>query len=413
MKQYESYKPSETPWIGDIPSHWTLKRLRYIFRYQKGKNPSELFYDYEEGMIPYLSMDYIRENSENTQYACPTSSSIICQEGDLILLWDGSNAGEFLLSKQGILCSTCAVISVRGCNKNYLWYWCKTIEKYLKEMTNGMGVPHVDAEILKNLQFTMPPMKEQEAIVNYLEEKCGNIDRIIATQEQRIELLGELKQSIITEAVTRGLNAGAPMKDSKIDWIGFIPAHWDVLRGKFATAVLAGYAFDSGKFTSDEGYMPLIRIRDINNTTTEMNYTGVYPEAFVIRKGDTLIGMDGDFNVAQWKGEDALLNQRVCKIQETGAMLSQFAYYLLPRPLQLINDVCYATTVKHLSTFDILNSPIPVPPISEQQAIIEYLNTKCEFIDSAMAKAKREIELLRELKQTTITEAVTGKVKVF
>ena len=196
-------------------------------------------------------------------------------------------------------------------------------------------------------------------------------------------------------------------KDSGTPWIGQIPSHWEVKRGKFTTAILAGFAFNSDNFTTDEGYMPLIRIRDINSPTTEMNYNGDYPEAYVIRKGDILIGMDGDFNVAEWCGEDALLNQRVCKIEDTKKMSSKFAYYLLPRPLQLLNDVCYATTVKHLSTYDVMGLFLPIPPLDEQTAIVEYLDKKCGSIDKVIATQERRIERLGELKQSIITEAVT------
>ena len=196
-------------------------------------------------------------------------------------------------------------------------------------------------------------------------------------------------------------------KDTGISWIGEIPSHWEVKRGKFVSRILAGFPFDSDKFTTDEGYMPLIRIRDINSATTEMNYSGSYIEDYVIRRGDVLIGMDGDFNISQWGGEDALLNQRVCKVEDGKELLAKFAYYLLPRPLQLINDICYATTVKHLSTYDVLGTFLPVPPIGEQKAIAEYLDKKCGSIDGIIATQGRRIALLNELKQTIITEAVT------
>lgn len=198
----------------------------------------------------------------------------------------------------------------------------------------------------------------------------------------------------------------AEYKDSSVDWIGKVPIHWNIMRGKFIVKVLPGYAFDSKKFTSDEG-ISLIRIRDINNTSTEMNYSGSFNEEYVVNTGDILVGMDGDFNVAKWKGERALLNQRVCKIVGTNIMLSSYMYYLLSRPLKLINDVCYATTVKHLSTSDIENSFFPVPTIQEQHAIVAYLNEKWNKIDGAIDVQKKKIDLLNELKQTIITNAVT------
>ncbi len=195
-------------------------------------------------------------------------------------------------------------------------------------------------------------------------------------------------------------------KVSGIEWIGKIPQHWELRRGKFSTSILAGFAFDSDKFDPDEG-MPLIRIRDIDKTTTEIFFDGEYPPNYIVNTGDVLIGMDGDFNIAVWKGGRALLNQRVCRVIENNKMLSKYAFYLLGHPLKLINDITYSTTVKHLSTTDLYNYIFPVPPVEEQEAIVEYLDKKCGSIDKVIATQERRIGLLSELKQSIITDAVT------
>ena len=196
-------------------------------------------------------------------------------------------------------------------------------------------------------------------------------------------------------------------KDSGVQWVGEIPNHWEIIKGKYCTKVICGLPFDSNKFTKEEGYIGLIRIRDISNNVTDMNYMGKYPKEALVHTGEILIGMDGDFNIEKWKGDDALLNQRVCKIVDTKTVLSNYMYYLLPRPLKCINDVTYSTTVKHLSTFDIANLTLPLPPASEQQAIASYLDKRCDEIDKAIAKQQKRIELLQELRQNIITNAVT------
>lgn len=196
-------------------------------------------------------------------------------------------------------------------------------------------------------------------------------------------------------------------KDSNIEWIGKIPSHWTILRGKYWTKIISGFAFDSNKFTKEEGYIGLIRIRDIYKTETEMNYKGSYSKDAIVQTGDILIGMDGDFNIERWKGKPALLNQRVCKICNTKKGNENYLFYLLPRLLKCINDVTYSTTVKHLSVYDIINSELPLPPLSEQQAIATYLDKKCGEINHAIDVQKNKIDLLGELKQTIITDAVT------
>lgn len=196
-------------------------------------------------------------------------------------------------------------------------------------------------------------------------------------------------------------------KPSRIEWIGDVPAKWDVKRGKYIVRLLSGFPADSDLFTDDDSYMPLIRIRDIDNTTTETFYRGDYPIEYLIKNNDILVGMDGDFNIAKWKGSDAILNQRVCKIIGTNEMYSHYAFYLFQTPLKLINDVTYSTTVKHLSTNDIKDYRFPVPPLSEQTAIADYLDAKCAKIDNVVAVQQKRIELLKELKQSIITHAVT------
>lgn len=198
-------------------------------------------------------------------------------------------------------------------------------------------------------------------------------------------------------------------KDSGVAWIGEVPKHWEILRGKYVLKILSGFPFDSQKFEFEDNgvYMPLIRIRDINGSSTEVYYSGSYPIESVVKTGEVLIGMDGDFNISKWKGTNALLNQRVCKLREDSSMNTHYAFYMLSSPLKAINSVTYATTVKHLSVYDIYNAFIPVPPISEQAAISTYLDTHCAKIDNLISIQQKRIALLQELKQSVITHAVT------
>lgn len=198
-------------------------------------------------------------------------------------------------------------------------------------------------------------------------------------------------------------------KDSGVAWIGDVPKHWEILRGKYVLNILSGFPFDSQKFEFEDNgvYMPLIRIRDINCSSTEVYYSGSYPIESVVKTGEVLIGMDGDFNISKWKGTNSLLNQRVCKLREDSSMNTHYAFYMLSSPLKAINSVTYATTVKHLSVYDIYNAFIPVPPISEQAAISTYLDTHCAKIDNLISIQQKRIALLQELKQSVITHAVT------
>ena len=195
-------------------------------------------------------------------------------------------------------------------------------------------------------------------------------------------------------------------KDSGVEWLGEIPEHWNVARISELTSLLNGYPFDSEFFTRGEG-TPLVRIRDLNAEETEVNYVGPIVENAWIQSGDVIIGMDGDFNVARWRGQRALLNQRMCCLRPRGCTDSGFIAYLLPLPLQVINDLTYSTTVKHLSSGGVRKVRLGAPPEPEQRAIAAFLDRETARIDALVAKKERLIELLQEKRTALITRAVT------
>lgn len=195
-------------------------------------------------------------------------------------------------------------------------------------------------------------------------------------------------------------------KESGVDWLGKIPAHWNVARISELTSLLNGYPFDSEFFTRGEG-IPLVRIRDLTAKQTEVNYHGRIVESAWIDAGDVIIGMDGDFNVARWRGERALLNQRMCCLRPRGDTNSGFIAYMLPLPLRVINDLTYSTTVKHLASGDVRKVRLGAPPVAEQRAIAAYLDRETARIDALIAKKERLIELLQEQRAALITRAVT------
>jgi type I restriction enzyme S subunit len=187
-----------------------------------------------------------------------------------------------------------------------------------------------------------------------------------------------------------------------------IPAHWEIKRGKDVIEILSGYPFASELFDIDATLgFPLIRIRNVVTGTTDTYYKGdVLPE-YLINSGDILIGMDGDYNCAIWNSEPALLNQRVCRVKGKNGLLDKYLFYSLPFHLQIINDLTYFTTVKHLSTNDIKGISLPVPPLPEQKAIVAYLDRKTDQLDTLLAQKQILLHKLHQKRQALINEAVT------
>ena len=195
-------------------------------------------------------------------------------------------------------------------------------------------------------------------------------------------------------------------KDSGIEWLAKIPTHWKLTRVKESAKVINGYPFDSSKFDSAQG-TPLVRIRDINSAKTEVGFVGEVPLESLIFDGDVLIGMDGDFNVAKWTGGKAALNQRVACVRANDVDLQKFIYYVMPFNMKVTNDLTYFTTVKHLSSTDILKTRFALPPKDETKWIANFLDHETAKIDTLIAKQQELIKLLKEKRQAVISHAVT------
>lgn len=192
-----------------------------------------------------------------------------------------------------------------------------------------------------------------------------------------------------------------------------VPHNWCWIELGKLTSMKSGFPFDSKRFTKSQSATnrPLIRIRDVTNGATETYTDQECPEEYVIKKGDILIGMDGDFNVGKWQSEDALLNQRVCCIQSCSSWyLNDFLFYYLPDPLKKINDATPSVTVKHLSTKTLAITPVPVPPLPEQQRIVDRIESLFVKLDEAKQKAQDALDSFETRKAAILHKAFTGEL---
>lgn len=192
-----------------------------------------------------------------------------------------------------------------------------------------------------------------------------------------------------------------------------VPHNWCWIEMGKLTSVKSGFPFDSKRFTKSKSAKtrPLIRIRDVVSGMTETYTDQDCPEEYIIKKGDILIGMDGDFNVGKWQSEDALLNQRVCCIQSCSSLyLDDFLFYYLPDPLKKINDATPSVTVKHLSTKTLAITPVPVPPLPEQQRIVDRIESLFAKLDEAKQKAQEALDSFETRKAAILHKAFTGEL---
>lgn len=195
-------------------------------------------------------------------------------------------------------------------------------------------------------------------------------------------------------------------KETRVDWLGEVPSHWKLVRIKEVAQVINGYPFDSKLFESLSG-VPLVRIRDISSSRTEVRYKGYVPSEVLISNDDVLVGMDGDFNVAKWQGGEAALNQRVACVRASSRYLQNFIFYMLPFNMKVVNDLTYFTTVKHLSSVDILKTCFALPPEKELGCIVDFVECEVARIDTLLERQQQLVALLVEKRQALISHAVT------
>lgn len=417
-------KNSGIEWIGDIPSEWKYIKIKYIYNIKKAKLPSEFFLD--NSLAPYLTMDYIRGVNDNLQYA---KDGDYCTENDLLLIWDGSNSGEIIFNHPcGYAPSTTAILKLKALiDEQYAKHYLKFFEVELRNNTNGMGIPHVDANFLKNAYILFPPLPEQKRIADFLDSKVTEIDKIISETKASIENYKEYKQSVITEAVTKGLDENMPMKDSGIKWIGEIPVNWRLGKIKSCvTKVGSGKTpKGGGDVYSSEGVL-FLRSQNVYDTglvlddpayiseeiDEEMKNTRVMDKDVLLNITGGSIGRCCIYDKSYGK---ANVNQHVSIIRlKQDIMFPEYMHYYWLSSLGKMSVNLYQTggNREGMSADAIKNSPIIYTSISTQKEIIAFLDSKCAEIDNIILEKEKLITNLEEYKKSLIYEYVTGKKAV-
>lgn len=267
--RYDKYKDSGIAWIGEIPEHWKVCKLSTLFFQHKQKNN-----DTQESNLLSLSYGNIKRKDINTSEGLLPESfenyNIIDKDDIVFRLTDLQNDKRSLRSalckERGIITSAYIVIRKRSnLNSSYFNHLFRAYDECKVFYGLGEGVRQgMNYDDLRNLEILLPEQTIQQSIAAYLDQKCGEIDELITLQEEMITKLQSYKQSVITEAVTKGLDKNVPLKDSGIEWIGKIPEHWNICQLKRCANIINGYAFNSNHFSKDLG-VPVIRIGDIIN----------------------------------------------------------------------------------------------------------------------------------------------------
>jgi len=401
---YKETNFKETP-IGKIPKDWEVVKLESLFTYLKGKKPEKMIERYKENYLPYLSTEYLREN-KITKFVKIPQNVVLVNDRDLILLWDGSNAGEFFLGKKGVLSSTMVkiVLKEERNNKRFLFYLLKMKEKYLKKLTKGTGIPHVDGTVLNNLVISLPPLPEQQKITEIL-STIEKTDEVIAKTER-------LKKGLMQELLTKGIGH----KEFKDTEIGRIPKEWEVVKladiGKFQYGITTSAV---KKVTS----VKLLRISDIAKSGIQWKdvpcckITENEFKKYKLRVGDVLIA-----RIGATTGKTCYIDRPIkgvfgsylIRFQPLKELHTMFLYFYTQSTIywNQVNRRKEGQLKKGLNTKTLGSLILPLPPFDEQKKIAKILST----VDKKLEIERKEKEKLERIKRGLMDLLLTGKIRI-
>ena len=424
-------KDSGIEWIGEIPKTWTITILSALFSERKCKNSGLA----ENNLLSLSYGNIVRKNIESNEGLLPASFETynIIEPGNIVfrltdLQNDKRSLRTGLCKERGIITSAYVTLQIRSDDSpRYMHYLFHTYDLCKVFYGMGDGVRQgMNYEDLKRLRILRPDQDTQRRIADYLDHKCSQIDTIIARQQQVIEKLKAYKLSVITEAVTKGLNPNVPMKDSGVEWIGEIPEHWTVsaLRygleniqtGPFGSQLHAEDYIEDGIFVINpanivEGCI----VPDNRCSVTELKAQEL--SRHILNKGDIIFARRGEMGRCAYFGgsfQQYLCGTGCIKIQCNANLMPEFISWFLQtscvKQYLTLNSV--GTTMANLNTTIISGIPVVFPPISEQEKVVEYIKNKICEIDCVLKNKLSIVEKLTEYKKSLIYEVVTGKKEV-
>lgn len=387
--KYEEYKDSGVEWIGEVPSHWEVCAFKRKITINNGKDYKD-FLDNE--IYPVMGSG-----------GCFAYCSKFMYDGEALLMGRKGTIDKplYINGKFWVVDTMFYALPTKDLYCKFAYYLALTFPYSL--YSTSTALPSMTQTDLGNNPVAFPLFSEQRAIAAYLDKKCGEINRAIDVQKKKIDLLNELKQTIITNAVTKGLDPNAPMKDSGVEWIGEVPEHWEVKRTRFLCKIQTGDKDTVNRI--DDGQYPFY----VRSPKVERIDSYSFDGEAVLMAGDG-VGAGKVFHYANGKFD---YHQRVYNLHNFKDVSGLYYFYYISNKFKyIIEEGAAKNTVDSVRLNMIQDFWVTIPPLSEQQAIIAHVEDKVGKIDSQISKANRRIELLNELKQSIITEAVTGKIKV-
>ena len=444
LSPYPKYRPSGVEWLGDVPAHWVTWKATHGFRrIGSGTTPKSDNSAYYDGNIPWVTTSELRETiiAHTTREVTATAmheypTLRMYQKGTLLFAMYGATIGRLgILGIAATVNQACAALAEPlHLDTWFVYYWLQMRRPTLIVLSAGGGQPNLSQDDLRQLRIPAPTLDEQRIIAEFLDRETSRLETLVAKKRTLIERLKEKRTALISRTVTRGLPPDVAhaaslvphptLKQSGIDWLGDVPAHWEIRRlRQISDAITVGVVVNPSNYVADEGVPFLLGgdVREFNIDTTASKRCLVEVSNGPLLKsrlaaGDLVVVRVGYPGVAAVVPED--LEGANCAsmmiVRRQRRFASQWlAYALNSQPgRDQIDLVQYGAAQKQFNISHAVDFTFPFPPLREQCAIADFLDGETEKIDSVVVKIETAMERLQEYRGALVTAAVTGKIDV-
>ncbi|TXE79009.1 restriction endonuclease subunit S [Campylobacter peloridis] len=428
----KNFKDSGIEWLGEIPEHWEVVKINKIVTFVNGyafenfdlnptfEIPVIRIGDIQKEKILYDNCLKTKEKEKLKQF--------LISNNDILIALSGATTGKIAFcdtDNKAYINQRVAI--VRSKLKLVKYYFLTRGFSLLIELAcNGSAQPNISTKEIGEFKIPLPPLKEQEQIANFLDEKCEQIKNFIEKKEKLINLLKEQKQALINETITKGLDKNVNFKGSDIEWLGEIPQHWKINKIKFIAYVKGRIGFhglNSKEFQYGKGAHLVTGNDFYNNKVMWDRCRRINEERFSedpsihLQDNDLLVTKDGTIGktaIVRNCPNQATLNSGIFLVRVVEKLcLVKYLFYIINSQYFkefVISKTC-GSTIKHLYQSDFHEFKIPLPPLKEQEQIANFLDKKCEKIDLLIEKTEKQIKLIKEYKTALINQAICGRIR--
>ena len=415
--RYPAYKDSGVEWLGQVPDHWSVRRLGYYFSERRDK-VSDLDFPAlsvtKYGIVPQLATAAKTDDGDNRRKVL---------NGDFVINSRSDRKGSSGISdRDGSVSLICTVLqphgSIVGAFVHHLFRSVPFQEEYYRY---GKGIVadlwSTNYGEMKNILLAFPPEPEQRQLAAFLDHETAKIDALIAEQQRLIELLHEKRQAVISHAVSKGLNPNVTMKPSGVEWLGDVPAHWQLLSAKRVAEIFVPQR-NKPDLNSDQLGIPWVTMDQIHGDVVSASELFVSESAAnaagskVLASGAVVASCVGTFGVCAISCEAVIINQQLQAFIPGGKISAIFLKHFVSSAVQYFESIGTAATLSYVNQAGFATLPVLLPSLDEQWSITEFIDRERSKIDALEHEAKGAIDLLQQRRSALISAAVTGQIDV-